>query len=184
MKDVLLTILVIVAIYVVLPPLVLILRDKILFKFPSREQVELLHQKFLERLSSPDFAAVEEHFGHALPQVIRSLYENTAELTRSDFEVVPPDGSTSWSIINYCPVDSEYLLNRWPGTEEHFAFAGDGFGNEYLVDLREDDPPVLFFDHETGEFEEVCDSFAEFMTWERCDRADDGFDASRRPISP
>jgi hypothetical protein len=43
----------------------------------------------------------------------------------------------------------------------------EGCGNEYLIDPREDNPPVLFHDHETGELSRLCDRFSEFKDWPR-----------------
>ena len=39
--------------------------------------------------------------------------------------------------------------------------------NGYLIDPKEEDPAVLFHDHETGELSRVCDRFTEFMRWPR-----------------
>ncbi len=40
---------------------------------------------------------------------------------------------------------------RWPGCEGLFPIANNGAGDEFLIDLRDPDPEVLYHLHETGE---------------------------------
>jgi hypothetical protein len=70
-------------------------------------------------------------------------------------------------VAYYQPADAETVRESWPGLEKYFAFANDGCGNEYLIKPGDDDPPVLFHDHETGELTRVSDHFSEFMQWPR-----------------
>jgi hypothetical protein len=137
---------------------------------PSREKLAEYSRQFAERLQNPDLPAVEEHFGYPLPPSVQMLYANRRELLRQDFEVatVPDaDSARRWYVAFYQPADRESARDTWPGLEKYFAFANDGCGNEYLLDPREDNPPVLFHDHETGELSRVCDHFSEFMDWPR-----------------
>jgi len=167
MKDTILTIGVLVGIFIVLPLLILWVRDKVFNRLPSPENAKTYSERFRQRLSSPDLDAVAEHFGCALPAALRDLYGNLEELALSDVEVLPPDGGDPIYICFYNPADAENLQSPWPGCENFFAFADDGCGNELLVDPGLEDPPVLWHDHETGKIETVAGSMGEFMKWKR-----------------
>lgn len=140
------------------------------FATPSKKQLQEYARGFLLRLQNPDFDAIEKHFGCPLPQVVRALYRDKTEIMRSDFfvarEVDSPE-EDRWYIGFYQPADAKSLQERWPGTEQYFAFADNGCGDSYLVDPRQPDPPVFFHYHETGEIDPVCDHFTEFMDWPR-----------------
>jgi len=171
MKDAILLILAIIGIYVVLPVLILWLRDKIFDRPMTKEQMDEYSRRFRERLANPDFSALEEHFGHALPLPLKSLYANSEELNRDgDFEVVPPAGADATDpsyVAFYNPADAESLEHNFHDADAYFAFADDGCGNAYIIDPRETDPPVMFHDHETGEIEPVAPSLSGFLSWER-----------------
>lgn len=146
----------------------LLLRDRLIQ--PAREELAEYSRQFTERLQNPDLPAVEEFFGNPLPPSVQLLYADREELSRHDFEVsAAPDADSArrWYVAFYQPADRESARETWPGLEQYFAFANDGCGNEYLIDPREDNPPVLFHDHETGELSRVCDHFSEFMEWPR-----------------
>jgi hypothetical protein len=168
MSDHLTTVIVIVAIFLGLPIALLIGRDWL--TRPSRKKIEEYSRQFVQRLRSPDFPAVEKHFGRPLPQCVRTLYSDKEELLRNNFAVAAssgvPDGER-WYVSDYQPADGASVRDSWPGLEKYFAFADDGSGNGYLIDPTQDDPPVLFHDHETGEISRVCDRFTEFMRWPR-----------------
>ena len=137
---------------------------------PSPELVTLALQQLLHRLQTPDFAAVEQHFGHPLPECLLALHADKQELMRSDFFVAPAEDDADnecWEIAYYQPVDEQSVRNTSPGMEEYFAFAIDGIANDYLNDPKEDDPAVLFRDDVTGEVTRVGDRFTEFMKWPR-----------------
>ena len=151
---------------------ILILRivDRIQFPPESKEEAERRIQRTRHRLHHPDFSALEHHFGHAFPASIKALYANKDELDRTEFEIAPrtdSDEDERKYVAEYEPADMETYNGQWPGNEQYFRFADDGCGNMYMVDPRLDDPPVLFFDHETGDTSQVCASFTEFMKWPR-----------------
>ena len=156
------------AVFVLLPVVILLVRDRTGRR--SKESIEDYSKRFEVRLVNPDFTAVERHFGRPLPDSVRTLYANRNELAMGDFEVaatVEAPEDARWYIAFYEPADFETVANAWPGTEQYFAFANDGSGNGYLVDPGEEDPPVLYHDHETGEMSSVCDRFSVFMKWPR-----------------
>jgi hypothetical protein len=166
MKDLVVTVVVLISIFVVLPFVVLWARDRLFFQ-RSRDRLEADSNRFLARLRSPHLDALEAHFGSRLPSSLRDLYANPDEVMLTDMEVVPSSGADPIYICFYNPADGEDLPNPWPGCERYFAFADDGSGNELMVDPTLDDPPVLWHDHETGEIKTVAPRMSEFMKWAR-----------------
>ncbi len=55
----------------------------------------------------------------------------------------------------------------WPGTEGFFAFASDGSGNRYVINPREADPNVHFYDHELAQPESLNMSLSQFLAAKR-----------------
>ena len=153
---------------VVLGIFVLFILDRFRYRKQSPEEIEVANRLFREKLKNPDLKVFEEHFGHSLPVLIKQLYENKDEIVRHDFEVAPRDDSTEddrWYIAFYEPAVAESLKYIWSGCEKYFAFANDGFGNQYMIDPVFEDPPVMFHDHESGEFVPVCDKLSQFLAW-------------------
>lgn len=172
MYDVILTIAVIALTYIAFPVSMLLARDWL--ERPSKQQLDEHARRFQHRLHHPDFAAVRAHFGRPLPACVASLYDDSQELNRTDFDVAPLEDAAEedrWYIAYYQPADGESVSFAWPDVKKYFAFADDGFGNGYLIDPIESDPEVLFHDHETGELLRVCDRFTEFMNWPRVHEA-------------
>jgi hypothetical protein len=149
----------------------LLLRDLIFNRPPSKEKIAAFARRFEERLLKPDFDGLENYFGHALPKYLRTLYQNRDEILKRDFEVLGNDTGEEknvWFISYYQPADLENVRDAWPNAKEVFEFANDGSGNGYTVDPRLDDPPVMFFDNESGGRERrVANSFSEFMAMMR-----------------
>ena len=167
MKDAILIIIALVGIFLLLPFLILWIRDKVLNRPLTPEEIKAEAYRYEKRLLSPDLEALEKHFDCTLPYPLRKLYGTSNELALVDIEIFPPDGSAPIYICFYKPADADNLHSTWPGCEKYFAFADDGLGNELLVDPRLDDPPVLCHDHETDEIETVAASMSEFMKWKR-----------------
>jgi hypothetical protein len=138
----------------------------------TRCELDKAAKQFTERLLHPNLAVLEAHFKHPMPAGIRALYANRQELERGDFIVARgPDApeDARWYVAYYQPADEQGLQDAWPEVKELFAFADDGCGNEYVIDPKLEDPPVQFYDHETGEFSPVCDTLSDFMRWPRFD---------------
>lgn len=163
MGSVIATVVGVLLLFIALPVLFLWGCDKLFRRLPSKEKLDEHAHRFEHRLHHPDLEAIRTHFGHALPAALQALYEDTSELQRGDFDVIPPTGADPHYICFYNPGDRENVEDSWPGCEQYYAFADDGSGNGYMVDPRLEDPPVLFHDHETGEIDEICDTLSTFM---------------------
>jgi len=149
---------------------ILLLKDRIFHRHPNKEERTAASKRFEERLLTPKIDELEGHFGHALPQDIKLFYSSREEILIENIEVVGADDKGNekiWYIAYYQPVDIDNVRTAWPDTKEVFEFANDGCGNGYTVDPKVDDPPVMFYDHETGEWEKVADSFSKFMAMPR-----------------
>lgn len=168
MKDVAAVIASVILLFIVLPVLLLWLRDRLCNRWPSPSEIEEINRRFKERRLNPDFATIEAHFNHRFPEALRQLYNNKEEILRHDFEVIAPESATPpscWYIAYYQPADMENICDAWPGREAFYPFADDGGGNGYLVDPTLSDPPVLFHDHDTGELVRVAERASEFLKW-------------------
>lgn len=160
--------LLLIGILIGLPLILLLIRDR-LSQYSNKVIVDNSNP-FDQRLLNPDIAALEQHYGHALPTALVALYQNDQEVIRGGFYVarsVDTSEENRWYVAFYMPADLRSVKDAWPGTERYFAFADDGCGNGYLVDPRLDDPAVFLHDHETGEFHPVANRFSEFMIWPR-----------------
>jgi len=136
----------------------------------SKPKKEAAARVYENRLLNPDIAGLEKHFGHALPAGLKDLFKNQAEVLRENFTVsrIGMDGKgQSWDIAFYEPLDLEHVNEAWPDMKEVIEFANDGCGNGFTVDPRLDDPPVMFYDHETAEWEQVAKNLAEFLAMKR-----------------
>lgn len=154
----------IVAIFLILPLLVVLLKDKLFNRPRTKEEIAEFSRRFNERLLHPDFAAVEAHFGCSMPEELKRLYSAREEILCGDFEVASKGKSKSnWYVAYYNPADAESLNDYWPAIKNFFAFANDGCGNDYLIDPRDPELKVVFHDHETGEIEPVDMSFPAFL---------------------
>lgn len=168
MSESFIAILVLIALMIGLPVLILLIRDRL--TRPSRKQIEEASARFTERLKKPDLAALEAHYGHALPASLVALYRDSREIMRGDFWVAETSDAPEekrWYVAFYVPADAQSTKDTWPGTEKYFTFADDGCGNGYLIDPRLADPPVFFHDHETGDLSPVADRLSAVMKWPR-----------------
>jgi hypothetical protein len=123
-----------------------------------------------QRLKKPKFDELEKHFGRTFPQDLKALYDNSEEIRRENFQVAArsADGSeTVWNIAFYQPADLEGVREAFPKTNEVFEFANDGSGNGYTIDPALDNPPVMFYDHETAKWDKVADNFSTFIAMPR-----------------
>jgi SMI1 / KNR4 family (SUKH-1) len=182
MKDAILAILFLLALFVVLPISILWLRDKIFHSSRKQapEQTQARMDAFRERLVNPQHALVEAEIGALLPQRLIAMYADRDLVLSQNFSFCPPGRdpkkSGEW-IDNFLPLDLEgqkytcdlELLAKAKG----FCFARDGCGNFYWVPVsqtRQSDGPVFFACHDPWGNEKVADSLDEFLSWPRFPR--------------
>jgi hypothetical protein len=123
-------------------------------------------ERFKERQRTPDFELFRRRFDCEPPRSLRALLEDF----RDEFDVVltGPGGDTRWFVAWVEPVDAEHLNGVvWPGTEGFYAFANDGAGDMYLIDPRERDPDVIYYEHETAKTRPVGATLSQFIAARR-----------------
>jgi len=183
MKNTILTLLPILALLLVLPVCILMLRDRIFRSSPKRtaEQVQAHLQAYRERLLHPQQASVETEMGALLPQSLIALYADRELILNEEFALCPPGKDPKKSRIwieDFLPLDSEgqqYTFDlKLLANAEGFCFGRDGCGNFYWVpvsDTRQPDAPVFFACHDPWGNEKVADSLEEFLSWPRLHKA-------------
>lgn len=140
---------------------------------PSKEETEALVQQFMDLMVTPDYEGLERHYGHKVSDTIRQLYDNHEEMLREDFSIVVSlsgKPAEEWYIAGYEPADVggiQSSSNYTSALDRYLPIASDGMGNYYIIDIRLEDPPVYFYDHETGQQEPVCNSITEFLSLPR-----------------
>lgn len=126
------------------------------------------------RLANPDFEALEERLGHPLPASFRHLYGDRELVARGNVVVDHPnpvESDESCFVAWFNPADTRSLDDAWPGCEGLFPIADNGCNDQYLVDLSQEDPDVLYHLHETGErgpTVDCPDSSPRFVERSRC----------------
>jgi len=178
MKDAILTLLWILALLLLLPVCILLLRDRILRSSRKRsvEEIQAQSQAYRERLLHPQQAEVEAELG-LLPERLIRMYSDRELISSENFAICPPGKDPKkfrdW-IDNFLPLDLESqkytcdleLLSKAKG----FCFATDGCGNFYWVpvsDRRQPDSPVFFACHDPWGNTKVAENLEEFLSWPR-----------------
>jgi hypothetical protein len=121
---------------------------------------------FEKRLRTPDLAAVERHFGHALPQSLYALYADQDLVLSHDIVIEVPnlaEGEECCYIAWIEPGDLENVTSPYSGCEGFFAIGDNGAGDQFLVNPREADPEVFYHFHETGEFFGLGVTLSDFL---------------------
>jgi hypothetical protein len=126
----------------------------------AREKCVREKQKaaFEERQLHPDFAAFATRYGCEPPPSLLRLYEDRATVLDENFEVVAPSGDP-YFVAWFEPMNEP----EWPDREGLYSFANDGCGNQFLVNPKESDPEVYFYDHEMGQSEDLGMRLSEFL---------------------
>lgn len=145
---------------------------------PSSEQLKAARKAYLDRLLSPQAAAVERQLGKLLPQRLLELYEDTSTIQSGGFKLEKPGKKRwrpeRWPVYCFEPLDTE-ALTEWQYEHElgpGFCFATTGQGCWYWIaasDQRAIDSPVIFLDYDSGRShgERIADSLDEFLSWQR-----------------
>jgi len=130
-------------------------------------------ERFKKQLMNPDFAALEEHFHTPLPASFRAMYQDL-ELINSDDVLIgvpnPVEGNRECYVSWFNPAHVESAQFPRPGCEGLFPFADNGSGDQFLVDLRQAEPEVIYHTHENGKSKGLGVGLAAFLA------------APRRPV--
>lgn len=98
-------------------------------------------------MTSYDLDRVERELGVRLPSDYRALvltYPVGLGKSGPDYELLDDPGQLI--AANRLLREEGFFGSPWPA--HFFSFGGDGFGNEYYLDLRREPSPVYFADHE------------------------------------
>ena len=120
--------------------------------YPAKQAADAV--EFERRLGNPEFAAVEKAAGCALPNAVRLLYADLELVLGQDWHIAcenPGQQQDGCHIAYFQPVAPASLRSLRDGDGAWLAFANDGAGDEYLVDLREREPEVVYLQHDSGE---------------------------------
>ena len=128
-------------------------------------------QTYRERLRNPRWKELEEHFGTAIPEAIKNLYQQTGLLIERDV-IFREKNDREWHIAEFFPADLESLEETWPDVRKsrNLPFARDFFDDCYYVDLQAGNSsrcPVMICHHDGSDVELVAGSLAEFLGWHR-----------------
>ena len=123
---------------------------------PSEVDIKEHNERFRTRQLNPDSEAFRQKYGVNPPESLKELYRRT--------EIFSPDWDSLKSVVTdetgmertfyfawIEPMDKEFLNKPpWPGTEGCFSFANDGAGDQYLIDPKQTDPEVFYYQHESA----------------------------------
>lgn len=121
---------------------------------------------FAHKLRNPELAALEAEIGAPLSAAVARLYRDHALLLGDGWFIAIANAgqhSDECHIAYFQPAAPDSLRDLGEGGACWLAFANDGSGDEYLVDLREADPAVLYLQHETGRTFELAATLAQFL---------------------
>ena len=113
-------------------------------------------------MTSGQLDRVERELGIRLPNDYRAMVLTyPAELGPSgpDYELL--DDPEQLIKINLLFREQGFFGMPWPA--RFFSFGGDGNGNEYYLDLRQEPSPVYFADHEGTMYSEQWPSLAAWL---------------------
>lgn len=176
MIDSILAILLIVLITIVLPVVLLSVRDRVrnVRRRRTPEQIRAAALAYRERLLHPDPRGVERQIGGLLPERLIRMYNQHQTILSKNIEIRSPrlGPESGYRIEMFLPLDSESQRHTWDLTEtgwgNGFCFAADGAGNFYWVPVhstRQQDTPVFFACHDPWGNEKIADSLDEFLSW-------------------
>ena len=143
---------------------------------PNPAEQALASREFVRQLENPDFASLEAQVRCRLPSAVPELYADGALILGQDWYVDLPnsgqdrpgqdspgqDSSESY-VAYFQPALPASLRDLGGGQSAWLAFGNDGAGDEYLVDLRQPDPRVIYLQHDTGRQFELAATLAEFL---------------------
>jgi hypothetical protein len=121
---------------------------------PSRfaiERVDPSHE-FAVKLLAPNWQPVEEHFGTSVPEVLKRIYADPKSVLLTNFNIVSrlsriPEGI---HVQFFLPIGVTSVDGFFEGFENLLAFASDGGGGDYVIDISESNPKVHYHIYVTG----------------------------------
>ena len=121
-----------------------------------------------QKLKSPRFDLIEEHFRCKVPESLRALYSNHKEIVRTDIyiKVKSSFGEMRELYIQaYDPIDENVLIS-FPGREKYINFACCIGPYIYMIDPTLTDPEVCLYSVEgtTDQFEPLGITLSEFIS--------------------
>ena len=123
-------------------------------------------REFEFQLQHREFAALEAHIGRRIPPALMALYANRELLTGQSWMIAmanPGKRSHESHIAFFQPATLASMRATPAGPSTTLAFANDGLGNEYCVDLMHDDATISYVQHETGRQFDLEVSIGQFL---------------------
>ena len=144
-----------------------------LTKGSPKEDKSEATEHFRKRQRNPDFEAFRRHYGCEPASAVKRLFDDP-ELFQNDrdmFEIAVPSEAGQekrWFVAWIEALDDEHLKGScWPGTEGYYAFANNGAGDRYLIDPKQEDPEVIYYEHETRKKKPVGVTLSQFVSAKR-----------------
>jgi len=165
----------IVVIFLVLPVVILTIRDKIWYprKRRTSAESEAARKAWTDRLRQPQFEEVEKICGGLLPERLKSAYQKEECIQSKAVELNVPGKDKEqhfYYLAEFVPLDADGQMHTTDLSEfgRGCCFAADGMGNFYWVpvsDSRQADAIVYFACHDPYGNEKVANSLDEFFGW-------------------
>jgi hypothetical protein len=178
MKDTILGVVAILFLTLLLPVILLRIRDW--FRGRRRgsdERIPAHMVAYRESLLRTDPVAVEEELGGLLSKRLTLMYEDHQAILSRNIELRPPHlgpKQRGRRIERFLPLDPESQEGtcdlQEAGWGQGFCFAVDGAGNFYWQPVTKErhlDAPVFFACHDPWGNEKVADSLEDFLSWPR-----------------
>jgi len=105
--------------------------------------IDLLH---------PQWETIEKHFGAIVPPILKSYYLDHEKILQRDFDVLSTKTQLGEPIYveSFCPINDISLLGAFDDMERFFPFAQGLGGEEFVIDITEDDPTVWYHQYDIG----------------------------------
>ena len=156
MNDVVATVLALGIIFVGLPVLILVLRDRRAAARRASARPSDERQREL-RLLAPDWSLVQRHLRRPVPPALRDLYADRALMTRRDL-----DWNDEHRISAFEPLDERAFAQaaEWLGAEAVAIASTDSGDAIYLRPGTDERDAVYLMHHDGGDIEVFADSVA------------------------
>lgn len=130
--------------------------------------MELIPQsdEYAQRLLSPQWDLVEEHFGTTISSRLKEFYADPSRVLQSEFDLVTAkevEGERTIHIQSSEPISSR-SIEAFEGFERFMEIASDGGEGLYFIDPRESDPEVCLFVMDGYDLYPTGLSLSEFLT--------------------